>query len=48
MGVDTKILFLSGLEAKILPKTHLFNDCLVTILVWPLKKFLKEAKLASA
>ena len=37
MGVDTKIVFLNGLEAKILPKTQLFNDCLVAILFCPLK-----------
>ena len=45
MGVDTTMVFLNGLEAKLLPKTQLFNDCLVTILFWPLKKFLKDAKL---
>ena len=38
MGVDTKIALLNGLEAKILPKTQLFNDCLVAILFCPLKK----------
>ena len=46
MGVDTKEGFLRGLEAKILPKTQ-FNDCRVAILFWPLKKFLKDAMLAS-
>ena len=35
MGVDTKIVFLSELEAKILPKIQ-FNDCRVAILFWPL------------
>ena len=35
MEVDTKIVFLSELEAKILPKTQ-FNDCRVAILFWPL------------
>ncbi len=48
MGVGTKIVFLNGLEAKILPKTQLFKDRLVAILFCPLKKFLKYAKLASA
>ena len=48
MGVGTKIVFLNGLEAKILPKTQLFKDRLVAILCCPLKKFLKDAKLASA
>ena len=48
VGVDTTIVFLNGLEAKILPKTQLFNDCLVAILFCPLKTFLKDAKLASA
>ena len=48
MGVDTKIVFLNGLEAKLLPKTQLFNDCLVAIVFCPRKKFLKDAKLASA
>ena len=32
MGVDTKIVFLNGLEAKILPQTQLFNDCPIAIL----------------
>ena len=36
MGVDTTIVFVNGLEAKLLPKTQLFNDCLVTILFCPL------------
>ena len=48
MGVDTTIVFLNGLEAKLLPKKQLFNDCLVAILFCPLNKFLKDAKLASA
>ena len=37
IGVDTKIVFLNGLKAKILPKTQLFNDCLVAILFCPVK-----------
>ena len=48
IGVDNKIVFLNGLEAKILPKTQLFNDCLVAILLCPVTKFLNDAKLASA
>ncbi len=45
--VDTKIVFLSELEAKILPKRQ-FNDCRVAILFGLYEKFLKDAKLASA
>ena len=37
MWVDTKIVFLNGLEANILPKTQ-FTDCRGTILFLPLKK----------
>ena len=32
MGVDTKIVFLNGLEAKILPNTQLFIDCPIAML----------------
>ena len=46
MGVDTKIVFLNGLEANILPKTQC-NDCRGAIVFLPLEKFLKDANLAS-
>ena len=39
MRVDTKIVFLSGLQAETSPKT----DCCVPILFLPSKKFLKDA-----
>ena len=44
--IDTNIVFLSGsgLQVKTSPKT----DCCVAILFLPSKKFLKDAKLASA
>ena len=44
MRIDTKIVLLSGLQVNTSPKT----DCCVAILFLPSKKFLKDAKLASA
>ena len=40
MRIDTKMVFLSGLQVKTSPKT----DCCVAISFLPSKKFLKDAK----
>ena len=45
MRVDSKIVYLSGLQVNISPKSQ-FNECSVAILFWSLK--IKDAKLASA
>ena len=37
IGVDAKIAFLGGLQAKISSKTQFYN-CHMAILFWPLKK----------